>query len=497
MTAARPLALASLLLTFAFSPLCAADAPPDKDALPAEVSYYKDVRPIFQQHCNGCHQPAKPSGGFVMTSRADLLKKGESDKLAVVPGQPDASYLVSQVTPHDGKKPLMPRNQPELIQRDVALIKKWIGQGARDDTPVSDRVVIDMEHPPRYLLAPVITSLAYSPDGKVLAVAGRHEVLLHKADGSGLIGRLVGQSERIQSIAFSPDGKSLAMAGGSPALFGEIQIWDVDKKKLKLSHSVTFDTVYGVSWSHDSTKVAFGCADNTVRAIDVATGQQILYQGAHNDWVMGTAFSTDSEHLVSVSRDMTVKLTHVPTQRFIDNVTSITPGVLKGGILAVALRPFKVKRMMKPKDLSVGEVKEKVYDEVLLGGSDGTPKLYKMHRETKRVIGDDANKVREFEALPGRVYSVSFSPDGKLFAAGSSLDGTGEVRVYEADSGKRLSKFDGQKGGVFAVAFSPDGKTVASAGFDGAVRINDPMTGKLIKEFIPVPGLKVTTTAAK
>ena len=67
MTAARPLALANLLLTFALTPVYAADKPADKDALPAEVSFYKDVRPIFQQHCNGCHQPAKPSGGFDMT----------------------------------------------------------------------------------------------------------------------------------------------------------------------------------------------------------------------------------------------------------------------------------------------------------------------------------------------------------------------------------------------------------------------------------------------
>jgi WD40 repeat protein len=492
MTAARFLALACLLLP---SALYAADKPADKDALPAEVSFYKDVRPIFQQHCNGCHQPAKPSGGFIMTARAELLKKGESDKPGVVPGQPDASNLVSQVLPHDGKKPLMPRNQPPLADRDVALIKKWIAQGAKDDTPVSDRVVIDMEHPPAYLLPPVIASLAYSPDGKLLAVAGRHEVLLHKADGSGLVARLVGQAERVQSIAFSPDGKLLAVAGGSPALFGEIQIWDVDKKKLKLSHSVTFDTLYGVSWSHDGTKVAFGCADNTVRAIDAATGQQVLYQGAHNDWVLGTAFSTDSEYLVSISRDMTVKLTHVPTQRFIDNVTSITPGVLKGGIVTLARRPFKEKRMVKPKDISVGEVKEMVYEELLFGGSDGVPRLYKMHRETKRVIGDDANKVREFEAMPGVIESVSFSADGKLFAAGSRLSGTGEVRVYQTDDGKRVSTFEGQKGGVFAVAFRPDGKAVASAGFDGVVRLNDPTTGKLLKEFVPVPGLTTTTTA--
>ncbi len=496
MTVARPLALAGLLLTFALPALRAADRPAEKDALPAEVSFYKDVRPIFQQHCNGCHQHAKPSGGFVMTSRTELLKAGESEKPGVVPGRPEASNLVAQVTPHDGKKPLMPRNQPPLIDRDVALVKKWIAQGAKDDTPVSDRVVIDMEHPPAYLLPPVIASLAYSPDGKILAVAGRHEVLLHKPDGSGLLGRLVGQAERVQSIAFSPDGKYLAVAGGSPALFGEVQIWDVAKRKLKLSHSVTFDTLYGVSWSHDGSKVAFGCADNTVRAIDAATGQQVLYQGAHNDWVLGTVFSADSEHLVSVSRDMTAKLTHVPTQRFIDNITSITPGVLKGGIQTVARRPFKERRMMKPKDISVGEVKEKVYDELLFGGSDGTPRLYKMHRETKRVIGDDANKIREYEPMPGRVESVSFSPDGKLFAAGSCSGTSGEVRVYEVDTAKRLAKFDGIKGGVFTVAFSPDGKTVASAGFDGAVHLNDPLTGKLLKAFVPVPGLK-TTTAAK
>ena len=34
------------------------------------------------------------------------------------------------------------------------------------------------------------------------------------------------------------------------------------------------------------------------------------------------------------------------------------------------------------------------------------------------------------------------------------------------------------------MAFRPDGKTIASAGFDGMVRLNDPATGKLIKEFI-------------
>ena len=58
------------------------------------------------------------------------------------------------------------------------------------------------------------------------------------------------------------------------------------------------------------------------------------------------------------------------------------------------------------------------------------PKLYRIFRQTVRVIGDDSNLIREFPPMPGRVYSVAVSADGKRIAAGSSLDGTGEVDVY-------------------------------------------------------------------
>ena len=81
---------------------------------------------------------------------------------------------------------------------------------------------------------------------------------------------------------------------------------------------------------------------------------------------------------------------------------------------------------------------------------------YKMHREVKRVIGDDANRLKEYEKFPGRVYALAFDPTGRYFAAGSSLDGTGEARVYEVDSSKRVSKFEAVKTPVYAVAFRPE-----------------------------------------
>lgn len=477
----RSLGLFALLAAF---PAAAAEP---AGAESAKVSYYKDIRPLFAQHCQGCHQPAKAQGGYVMTQYAELFKNGNSGKEAIIKGNPDASYLIQQIIPQGAKPPAMPKDKEPLAEAQIEKIKLWIAQGAVNDTPASaQQQVYSEENPPVYELPPVITALDFSPDGKILAVAGYHEVLLHTADGSKLIARLIGASERIQSLAFSPDGKTLAVSGGNPGRLGEIQLWDVPRKKLKLSVPVTFDTVNGVSWSPDGSKIAFGCNDNTVRAIDANTGQQVLYQGAHNDWVLDTTFSLDGTYLVSVSRDRAMKLTEVATQRFIDNITSITPGALKGGLAAVALRPLKERRMEKQKDVEVGGG-EHLYNELLTGGADGTPRLYRMHRNVKRVIGDDANKLREYEKMPGRIYALSFDSDGKLFAAASGDVGIGEVRVYQVDDGKRVSTFEGQKSPVYTVRFQPKAMIVASAGFDGTVRLNDAQTGKLIKEFVPVP----------
>lgn len=463
------------------------------------VSYYKDVRPLFQAKCQGCHQPAKARGDYVMTSFEAMVRGGESGDPAIVASDPDKSFLIEQITPVDGESEMPPKDGP-LHEAEISLVRQWIAEGAVDDTPENARQRYTADNPPVYTRPPVITSLDFSPDGSLLAVSGFHEVLLHRADGTGLEARLVGLSERIESVRFSPDGKWLAVTGGLPARMGEVQIWDVEKRALGLSVPVTFDTIYGASWSPDGTRVAFGCGDNTVRAIDALTGKQVLFMGGHNDWVFDTAFSTKGDHIVSVGRDMTSKLTEVATERFIDNITSITPKALKGGIAAVVCHPLR--------------------DEIVVGGSDGVPKMYQMHRTTARKIGDDANLLLEFPEMTGRVFAVAMSRDASRVAAASSLDGKGWINIHQIDPGLKpaddikaiLVKPTHERSGgeiqkmreffaasvttlagivlpetsAYAISFTPDGKRLAAGGSDGKVRLYDTDNGNLAVEFVPI-----------
>jgi WD40 repeat protein len=88
--------------------------------------------------------------------------------------------------------------------------------------------------------------------------------------------------------------------------------------------------------------------------------------------------------------------------------------------------------------------------------------------------------------MPGRISGLAFNADGKFFAAASSLDGKGEVRVYDTDTAKKVV-CEGVTGPAYAVAWHPDGKTIASAGFDGTVWLHDPLTGKLKSSFVARP----------
>ena len=104
------------VLAFAAARVLAAAA--DKPGSPPKkVSYYKDVRPVFQANCQGCHQPAKARSGYVMTDFKLMLGTGDSKETAIVPKSPEKSHLVQLITPKADGKAEMPEGRKALTRR--------------------------------------------------------------------------------------------------------------------------------------------------------------------------------------------------------------------------------------------------------------------------------------------------------------------------------------------------------------------------------------------
>ncbi len=429
-----------------------------------KVSYYKDLVPIFKRSCTGCHHPGKLKGQLDLTTY-EALKKGGKHGPSFVSGDPKKSSLIEEIA---GEEPSMPKEGDPLTKDEVALFERWIAEGAGDDTPAGKLNPFKLAAPPVYQAPALISAAVYSPDGEMIAVSGYHEVLLQKADGSGLIGRLVGESPRIEALAFSPDGKFLAACGGAPSQFGEVQIWDLAAKTLSKSYKISPDSLYGISYSPNGEQLAFGGADKSVRVIAVADGKELMKFDNHTDWVFGTTFTVDGKRLLTGSRDRAMKLINVANGQFIDDINKLLEGVL-----CIARHPKN--------------------DQILYGGDLGTARFYRIaENQGRTAANNDVNLIKEFERQPAAVRAVAFSPDGKQVALGS----IGEVRIYKTD-GALVSTLKGHEGAIFSISYHPSKPQVLTGGYDGTLRIFDPVLGTLAKSFVPFPIQAKTTVASQ
>ena len=419
------------------------------------VSYFHEVVPILKRSCTGCHHPAKLKGELDLTTY-ESFKKGGKHGASFAPGDPDKSRVIEEIS---GEEPNMPKEGDPLSKEEIALIERWVKEGAKDDTPANANS-FKLSSPPVYAALPVISAMAFSPEGDVLAVSAYHEVILHKDDGSAMIGRLVGEAPRVESVVFSPDGKELAVSGGAPARFGEIQIWDVAGQKELQSYKISNDSVFGVSFSPDGGRVAFGCTDKTVRVISVADGKELMKFDNHSDWVLGTLWTVDGKRLLSGSRDRAMKLINVTNGQFIDDINKLLEGVM-----CMARHPKE--------------------DIVAYGGDLGTPRIYRIaENQGRTAANNDVNQLREFERQPGPVCSIAYNSDGSQIAVGNM---NGEVRVYKTADGTRMATLKENRGAVFALKFHPKKPQLLTGGYDGQVRIFELPEGKLAKAFAPVP----------
>jgi WD40 repeat protein len=155
----------------------------------------------------------------------------------------------------------------------------------------------------------LVDSIAYSPDGKWLISGSFQEVAIWDTLTGQLRQCLTGFTHAVVALAFSLDGKMLAVAGGEPTVDGEVKVFETGSWKrimdLKNGHS---DTVYGVSFSPDHKMLATASADKFVKVWEVPSGKFVKSFEGHTHHVLDVGWMADGKLLASAGADNTVKI---------------------------------------------------------------------------------------------------------------------------------------------------------------------------------------------
>jgi hypothetical protein len=452
----------SLVLISAESANCADLAVIDKAAA-AKISFRGDVWPIVKRHCWGCHSGADPKGGLNMDSVADMLKGGESGPLFVV-GKPDESLMVEMIT---GDEPEMPAKQPPLSMAKINTLRGWVMAGATDDSTAADKKLA-IRIPETYKFAPAITSVAISPDGKLVAAACRSEVVLLDAEGDAKPRRLATESDLVTHVEFSSDGKLLAATGGAPARYGKVQFFNPVDGKLISSRSVGHDTLFRGSFSPDNKSIALGGPDGAVYVVPVDLKAKVRKFDLHSDWVMDVAYTPDGKILVSGGRDKTTKVSSIETGKLLRSVDGSTDII--NAVAADAQFVISAGRARLPVSF---ELKIALSGVQVTGAGNGA-----------RPITRRAQYAKNLEGQPGIVLDIATSGDRKSIAIAGAY---GDIRVYNLADRKRTGIVSAVPAPIYCIALNKDGTRLVLGSKSGIVQIHQLPDGKLLKTLAPVP----------
>jgi WD40 repeat protein/predicted Ser/Thr protein kinase len=321
---------------------------------------------------------------------------------------------------------------------------KYLYSGSYDDTiklwPVGFGESSDVLYQPRFLY-----SIAFSPDGKVLAASDYlgHTAALFDVAGRRRWEQSIGKhSEVVQRVAFSPDGRFLATAGGD----NEVQLWNLAQNKIAFFIPKTRH-IFGMAF-HPSQPLLV-VAEGKVRFWNTETGIEVKspVEPPANDAVR-VAFSPDGKWIAFGMTDGTVSLHNL----------------LSG----------EAPRLFHEHSSHVAEVCFS-RDSTLLASGERNNRIAVYDVRQQRAL-------KCFEAHTDWIWGLAFAPDGKTLVS-TSYDGT--IKFWRVADQQLTLTLRHDAAPVLGLAFSPSSDLMATCGFDRTLR------------FWPAPSLAEIDAAEK